>query len=133
MEKWVKVFDEQIPREKYEMSLNNGEKEGLVITLISSKHKVVIKFGVVSAVRMLDEGIVLNDLFNEEQIKDFRNKWFDNTIYLISDGEFDSFIKKTCGELYDCLSFKHYVIVSLNYIVEVITEWEPDIVIEKCI
>lgn len=131
MEKWFSVFDKQIPKGKYETLLKNGEKEGLVINLVSPEHKVVINFGVVSAVRMLDEGMVLNGLFNDEEIEVFRNKGFDNTIYQITGGEFDGFVRKICGELYDCLSFRHYIIISLNFIVEVITEWEPDIVIEK--
>lgn len=76
------------------MALQNGEKEGLVITLMSSSYKVFIDFGVVLAVRMLDEGIVLNELFDDEQIRAFRDKEFDNTIYQIINGEFDSFIKK---------------------------------------
>lgn len=111
--------------------MQNGEKEGLVITLMSAMHKVYINFGAVSAVRMLDEGIVLNDLFNDEQIRVFRNKGFDNTIYQITNGEFDNFVKKTGGGLIDCLNFKHYVVISLNFVVEIITEWEPDIVIVK--
>lgn len=131
MEKWLPVFDKKIPKGKYETSLTNGEREGLVITLASSKQKVVINFGAVSAVRMFDEGVVLNDLFNDEQVKVFRNNGFENTIYQIIGGEFDGFFRKICGELYDCLNFKHYIIISLDYIVEVITEWEPNIIIEK--
>jgi len=111
--------------------LQNGEREGLVITLMSVKHKVFIDFGVVSAIRMLDEGIALNDLFNDEQTKVFRSKGFDNTIYQITNGKFEDFIKKTGGELIDFLNIKHYVIISLNFIIEIITEWEPDIVVVK--
>ena len=81
----------------------------------------------VSAVRILDEGIALNDLFDDEQIKDYRKVQFDNTIYQIIDGEFDGFVRKIGGELYDYLNFKHYIVISLNFIIEIITEWEPDI------
>ena len=45
----------------------------------------------------------------------------------ILDGEFDEFVQKIGGELCSYLNFKHYVIVSLNFIVEIITEWEPSI------
>lgn len=96
------------------------------------KYDVIINFGAVSAIRMLDEGITLNGLFNDEQIQDFRNKEFDNVIYQIIDGEFDDFVGKISGELCDYLNLKHYVVISLNFIVEIITEWEPDIhIIEK--
>ena len=131
MEIWEKVFEEKIPKENYEMLLQNGEKDGLVITLSSVRHKVRIDFGAVSAVRMLDEGIVLNDFFDDRQTEEFQKHGFGNTIYQIIDGEFDKFVRKIGGDLYDCLRFKHYMIISLNFIVEVITEWEPDIAIEE--
>lgn len=113
------------------MLLQNGEREGLVITLMSAEHKVLINFGAVSAIRMLDEGIVLNDLFDDEQIRAFRKKGFDNIIYQITDGEFAGFIRKIDGGLSECLNLKHYIIISLNYIIEIITEWKPEIVIVK--
>ena len=131
IEIWKKVFEGKIPKEKYEMLLQNGEKEGLIITLSSTKHNVFINFGVVSVIRMLDEGIVLSDLFDDKQIEEFRRREFDNTIYQIMDGEVDRFVQKIGGELCDCLNFKHYVIISLNFIVEIITEWEPNINIEN--
>ena len=40
-------------------------------------------------------------------------------------------MREVSGDLYDCLDLKHYVVITLNYIVEVITEWEPKIVVEK--
>ena len=127
MKLWRKVFEGQIPKENYEMLLQNGEKSGLVITLSSTKYNVFINFGMVSAVRILDEGIALNALFDDEQIKDYRKVQFDNTIYQIIDGEFDGFVRKIGGELYDYLNLKHYIVISLNFIIEIITEWEPDI------
>ena len=134
IEIWEKAFKGKIPKEKYEMLLQNGEKDGLIITLSSVRHNVFINFGAVSAIRMLDEGIVLNNLFDYKQIEEFRKNGFDNTIYQILDGEFDRFVREIGGDLCDCLNFKHYIVVSLNFIVEIITEWEPDIIIEnKCI
>lgn len=127
LELWEKVFEGKIPKEKYEMLLQNGEKDGLVITLIGSQHRVLLNFGAVSAIRMLDEGVALDNLFRDRQIEEFRRHEFDNTIYQIWDGEFGGFIQKISGGIYDILGFKHYVIISLNFIVEIITEWEPNI------
>lgn len=131
IETWERVFEGKIPKGRYEMLLQNGEKTGLTISLSSTKYNVFINFGTVSAVRMLDEGIVLNDLFDDEEIDVFRNNGFDNIIYQITGGEFDGFVRKIGGELYDYLNFKHYVIISLNYIVEIITEWDLDIEVIK--
>jgi hypothetical protein len=66
MEKWEKVFEGEIPHEKYEMLLQNGEEKGLVINLLSEKYNVIIKFGVVSAIRILDEGILIDRLFDDQ-------------------------------------------------------------------
>ena len=131
MEKWRKVFEGKIPKDHYEIRLQNGEEAGLIITLYSKNHKVQIDFGLVSAVRMLDEGTALNNLFCDDQIKSLRQQKFDNTIYQITEGEFERFMREVSGDLYDCLDLKHYVVITLNYIVEVITEWEPKIVVEK--
>lgn len=127
IEKWQKVFENKIPKSQYEMLLQSGEEEGLLIRLISKKNNVLLKFGAVSAFRMLDEGIALNGLFNDEQLKQFRDTEFDNVIYQVTGGNFDTLIQQIGGGLYEYLNLKHYVIITKNYIVEVITEWEPEI------
>ena len=60
MEKWKEVFVGIIPKAVYQVQLINGEKQGLTIKLSSSQTCVMINFGMVQAVRMLDEGIVQN-------------------------------------------------------------------------
>lgn len=61
MEKWHEVFAGKIPREPYQMQMVNGEEQGLTIELSSVRTCVLIKFGVVRAVRMLDEGMGVNN------------------------------------------------------------------------
>ena len=48
-------------------------------------------------------------------------------IYKIQNGDFDKFVKQIGNELYEYLDLKHYIIVTINYVIEVITEWEPRI------
>ena len=127
METWKKVFERKIPQEKYTMLLQNGEEKGLVVNLFSATYNVIIIFGAISAVRMIDEGVVLNGLFNDEQIDCFYDEGFENTIYQIEEGEFDIFVKGISGGLSDHLKLKHYIVISMNYVVEIITEAEPDI------
>lgn len=126
-EKWHEIFKNKIPQAQYKVLLQNGEEEGLTVKLISSKLNTMVKFGVVSSFRMLDEGMALNGLFDDEQIECFRNNGFSNVIYQITDGEFDGFMRQISGNLYECLEMKHYVIISTNYIIEIITEWDPEI------
>lgn len=58
MERWKEVFVGSIPQENYQTQITNGEDKGLVIELRSNSNNIVLNFGVVQAIRMLDEGIV---------------------------------------------------------------------------
>lgn len=72
MEKWQEVFIGKIPKVVYQIQLLNGEKQGLIIELSSNQIRVMIKFGMVQAVRMLDEGIVQSNLYSDNEIKNIR-------------------------------------------------------------
>ncbi|MGC6768258.1 hypothetical protein [Enterococcus sp. LJL51] len=131
MEKWKEVFKNEIPNGNYQVSLNNGEQRGLHIELESFTHRIAIDFGVVSAIRMLDEGTLLNNTFyNESELSKYKVNNFSNVIYLIEDGQFGRFVKDKCKDMYDILNLKHYLIITLNYCIEVITRWEPEIEVE---
>ena len=127
MEVWQTAFENKIPPGHYTIELQNGEEKGLIIKLISIKSNVLLNFGAVSAFRVLDEGVALNGLFDDEQINKFRNTGFVNVIYQVAEGNFDHFIQQIGGGLYGYLNLKHYVVISENYIVEIITEREPNI------
>ncbi len=81
MERWKEVFIGKIPKEVYQMQLLNGEKQGLIIELSSSHTCVMIRFGMVQAVRMLDEGIVQSNLYCGNEIKKYKDNNFQNVIY----------------------------------------------------
>ena len=112
MEKWKEVFVGIIPKAVYQVQLINGEKQGLTIKLSSSQTCVMINFGMVQAVRMLDEGIVQSNLYSENEIRKYKENQ-------ISDGY---------GE---ALNLKHYVVITQNYNIDIVTEWEPTIEISK--
>lgn len=131
MEHWEEIYKNIIPVGKYETLVENGEKAGLSIKLESNEYIASINFGVVSAFRMLDEGIVLEGVFDENEILKYRKNSFSNTIYRVQDGEFGKFVKKTGNELYDYLDLKHYIIITINYVIEIISRWEPSIEILK--
>lgn len=131
MEHWEEIYKDIIPVGKYETLVKNGEKAGLSINLESNEHIASINFGVVSAFRMLDEGIVLEGVFDDNEILKYRKNNFSNTIYRIEDGEFGNFVKQTGNELYDYLELKHYIIITINYVIEIISRWEPNIEILK--
>ncbi|BDF34227.1 hypothetical protein CE91St62_22920 [Lachnospiraceae bacterium] len=128
MENWKVINKGYIPKGKYLAELKNGEEEGLIILLESNEYSVKMDFGLASAVRMFDEGILLQEgIFDEEQIVKYKKDNFSNTIYKIVDGEFGNEVKKISGEMYDVLNLEHYLIITLNYVIEVISQGEPEI------
>lgn len=131
MERWEEIYKNIIPVGKYNALVKNGDEPGLFIKLESSEYIININFGIVSAFRMIDEGIVLEGIFNENQISKYKENNFSNTIYKIKNGQFGNFIGKTSNELYDYLDLKHYIIVTMNHVIEIISEWEPSIEILK--
>lgn len=127
MENWHEVFIGQIPKELYQMQLINGEKQGLTIELSSASVCVMIKFGVIQAVRMLDEGIVQKDLYSDSEIKRYKEDGFSNVIYEVHEGEFGKQINQIADGYGEYLNLRHYVVITLNYNVDIITEWEPTV------
>jgi len=125
MEKWVEVFNGIIPEGTYTAELKNGDENGLVIRLKSKKTMVSIEFGLVSAVRMLDEGIILQGLFDDTELKKYKSENFKNIIYRVTNGDFEKAVKEMSGEIYDVLEMTQYLIVTLNYVIEVISQTEP--------
>lgn len=131
MEKWKEVFVGTIPKAVYQVQLINGEKQGLTIELSSSQTCVMINFGMVQAVRMLDEGIVQSNLYSENEIQKYKDNDFQNIIYEVQDGEFAEQINQISDGYGEVLNLKHYVVITQNYNIDIVTEWEPIIEISK--
>lgn len=127
MEKWEEIFTGKIPKAVYQMQLINGERQGLTIELLSADVCVMIKFGVVQAVRMLDEGIVQSGLYSESEIKRYKEDSFSNVIYEVQQGEFAKQINQVSSGYGKVLNLKHYVVITQNYNVDIVTEWEPTV------
>ena len=131
MEKWKEIFPGIIPNDEYTVRMINGEETGLIIELKSINNLVVIKFGNVSAVRILDEGIVQEDVYDDEAIDDLKKNKFDNVIYEMIGGKFENYINKISGGYSEILDLKHYVIITLNYNIDIISQWKPEINVKK--
>lgn len=127
MEKWNEIYEGIIPIGEYLVEITNGEEKGLIIKLESIVNLVKIDFGEVQAIRVFDEGILLQGIFKESEVGKFKENNFPNTIYRIVNGEFENSVRKISGEIYDILNLKHYVIITLNYVIEIISQWEPEI------
>lgn len=131
MEVWKEVNKNDIPFEKYQVLVQSGEENGLNIKLESDNHIVNIFFGAGTSLRMLEEGIVPSNLFAGETFLRFKEENFKNVIYKIDNGQFGNFAKEVSPALYSILDKKHYIVINMNYIIEVITDWEPKFEIVK--
>lgn len=130
MEKWLEVFKGALPQGDYQSVITHSNQTGLIIKLENASTEVSIDFGVIVAFRVLDEGMILGELYNEDEIKYLKEVGFPNTIYRILDGEYENFIKKIGNEMYDYLDMKHYIVVTSNHVIEVVSEWEPKVILK---
>ncbi len=125
MEKWKEVFIDKIPEAFYQIQLINGEEQGLIIELSSDKMRIIIKFGMVQAVRMLDEGIVQSNLYSDNEIKKYKCNNFKNVIYEVQGGEFIKQVNEISNGYGEILNLKHYVVINQNYNIDIVSETEP--------
>lgn len=124
MEKWYEFKKGSIPKDIYTVLLQNGE-EGLTIKLTGYDNVVEILFGCVRAIRMLDEGIVIDGFYSQDAVEEYKENKFDNVIYLVNNGNFKKEVLASSGGFYSESDLKHYIVVNQNFCIDVITEWEP--------
>lgn len=126
MERWIEAFKGRIPKDNYIVNLIFGEENGLIVRLTNkNKYSIEIDFGNVKSFRVLDEGIVIDGVFSECETNKFKNGNFSNVIYEIRDGVYLKDVLSFAGPFAPYLDLKHYVVVSMNFVIEIITEWEP--------
>lgn len=131
MEKWREAFGGMIPQDIYQTQIINGEEKGLVLELKSNNSHIVLTFGMVQAIRMLDEGLVQNDLYSNSEIKKYKEDNFKNVIYEVKGGEFEKQIKNIADDYWESLDAKHYIVITQNYNIDIITEWEPKLEVKQ--
>ena len=118
MEIWQAVFPDIIPKDNYQTQLSNGRFQGLILELKGHFHCVVLKFG-----------IVQNDLYSCSSLSNLKSEGFKDIIYEVIDGEFGKQIQNISCGYYDALEERHYVIITNDYNIDVVTEWQPEITI----
>ncbi len=130
MEKWKKVINDCFGGKRCETLLTISENDGLQIELSNSEKKLKIVFGNAQAIRFLDERLVQNFLYDSITIDENDNTSFDGIMYEITNGEFNNFIDKISYGMSKELAMKHYIIITQNYNIEILTQWKPDIICE---
>ena len=65
------------------------------------------------------------------KIRKYKDNDFQNIIYEVQDGEFSEQINQISDGYGEALNLKHYVVITQNYNIDIVTEWEPTIEISK--
>ena len=135
MENWKDTFINQVPKDIYTVEISSGEQDGLNILLNGEKngHIVKIDFGALSSYRVIDEGFLLwgNLVIPEEIVKKYKKENYPSTIYEIENGSYSKFINDISNGLFDIYEMKQYNIITLNYVIEIASRFDPDIHVLK--
>ena len=129
MEKWIEFKKGSIPLDTYTIYIQAGEENGLKILLKGQTHRVNLDFGAVQAFRTIDEGLVQTNLYSEVEIEKYRQQEFENVIYELSEGAFFTEITKISGGYSEFLELKHFVIVTRNYNLDILTLEDPRVTV----
>ena len=131
MKKWLKIFDGIIPKQNYSVLVQNSEQFGLIIKLEGTVNIVNIFFGAQASIRMHEEGIIPLNTFDGDDYLSIKKSHFSNTIYMVEGEKFEKFVKDASADLYEFLDKRCYVIFTMNYVIEIVTSWEPEITVSK--
>ena len=131
MEKWEE-FENKIPKSKYySTKICNSDEEGLVVTLYDCKNVIDIMFGRVISVNTIEEGMNQDYLYSDEITNVLKKVNFDNVICKVFDGVYCDFVKKIANGMWEAVNAEHYVIITQNFNIDIISEFEPEIVIQS--
>ena len=121
MENWKEYHKGEIPKGKYKAKFVFGEA-GLVIELASRDNRIVLDFGIVSAIRTFDRNILDADIY--DNIEELRKDKFSNVIYEVENGNYLNEMKWIASGYLDYQDMKQYTIITDNCCIDIAYEWE---------
>ncbi len=126
-EKWIEYLSDVIPSGKYEVIKILQDCNGTIINLDSKERQLIVKFNFVDALRICDEGrriVTYNEIID---IQKYRENFYGNPLYEVKNSSFcEWLIFESSGF---CVDVKHYVILTINHIIDIITSETPEILI----
>lgn len=131
---WKEVKKGQIPAGTYHIATINSQETGFYVTLVdnSCNCHVNICFSSAFAVRMLEKQVIPDGLYPSSILQKYRQNAFENVIYEIDNGEFGRFFKEAPGmrQRARAIHAKHYLLIGDDHVIEVLSDSEPDIVVD---
>ena len=131
MEKWKEVNRGMIPVGNYLLRLQCGDSEKFTVYLESDKYGIMLEFEEELSFHCVDEGQWLFLPYDMEAFSYYQKKKFDNVLYRIHGGEYFSFSKKYVEESFKDKRVIHYILVILNYFLEVINLGVINVTVKK--
>lgn len=129
MENWKEYQKGIIPNDKYlgRVVYQEGMKPVIELDPLSIKDitSINIEFNQVYSIRVFEEHSAVWKIF-EESLK-FDDNHYENVIYEIENGDYTNDIKNAAGENLYGITIKQYVVFTLNYYFEIVTDSEPTI------
>lgn len=129
MESWKEYQKGIIPNDKYlgRVVYQEGMKPVIELDPLSIKDitSINIEFNQVYSIRVFEEHSAVWKIF-EESLK-FDDNHYENVIYEIENGDYTNDIKNAAGENLYGITIKQYVVFTLNYYFEIVTDSEPTI------
>ena len=133
MESWKEYRKGIIPEGKYlgQVVYQDGINPIVVLDPLSIKDisGISIEFNQVYSIRVFEEHSAVWKIF-EESLK-FDEDNYANIIYEVENGDYTSDIRKFAGEKLCGITVKQYVVFTLNYYFEIVTDSEPTIKISS--
>lgn len=131
MEKWVEYFKGKIPRAIYEINIKFGEANGLILELLNKGDIITIEFGNIISFRVLEEGYVQADIYSNDEVNKYKASGFSNVIYCVEDGKYANDIKEIADGYLDIMDYYHFIIITQNYNIDIITEYLPHLYYDR--
>lgn len=129
MESWKEYQKGIIPNDKYlgRVVYQEGMKPVIELDPLSIKDitSINIEFNQVYSIRVFEEHSAVWKIF--EEILKFDDNHYENVIYEIENGDYTNDIKNAAGENLYGITIKQYVVFTLNYYFEIVTDSEPTI------
>ena len=129
MEKWIMYRGCMIPDDCYEVINTVVNSDGTIIVLEGEKYHLSINFIYTEVVMLCDEGRRIKTYLSREELQEYRIDFKGNPIYEVINSEFEGWIKEQSLDLFH--SYKHYVIITQNDVIDILTRDKPNVNIIK--
>lgn len=128
-EKWICYDKVNIPMGLYEVVEIIQNSNGTKIELQSEDYKVIICFDFADSLRISDEGRRIKTYNEVIEIQEYRKDFVGIPLYKVINSEFCRWLREESAGFYT--EFSHYVIITINDIVDIISRDEPEIMVHK--